>query len=61
MLRRRCPTAAMVPHSRRRHIQQSGQLLMWRRQEWGTTAAVVSHLGYDVLTDVVGCCDVCFC
>jgi hypothetical protein len=23
-------------------------------------AAVVGHLGHDVSTDVVGCCDVCF-
>jgi hypothetical protein len=23
-------------------------------------AAVVGHLGHDVSTDIVGCCDVCF-
>ena len=33
---------------------------MWRRREWDTMAAVVGHLGHDMSTDVVGCCDVCF-
>ena len=35
---------------------------MERSWEWDTMAAVVGHLGHDVLvsTDVVGCCDVCF-
>ena len=44
--------------------QQSANILgdcfMRMRQEWGTMAAVVGHLGHDVSTDVVGCCEVCF-
>jgi hypothetical protein len=54
----------MVPLSRRRRIQQSANTMsnccMERRWEWDTMAAVVGHLGRDVSTDVVGCCDVCF-
>jgi hypothetical protein len=50
---RRRPTAAMVPHS-------MSDCCMWRRREWDTMAAVVGHLGHDVSTDVVGCCDMCF-
>jgi hypothetical protein len=48
----------MVPHSRRRRLQQSanmqGDRCVPRRQEWGTMAAAVGHLGHNVLTDVVG-------
>ena len=60
----RCPTAVVVPHSRRRRIRQSANIMddcfmRWRR-EWDTIAAVVGHLGHDVSKDVVGCCDVCF-
>ncbi len=48
----------MVPHSRRCGIQQSANILGDRcvhwRQEWGTMAAAVGHLGHNVLTDVVG-------
>ena len=40
----------MVPHSRRRHIRQSanimGDCFMRRRREWDTVAAVVGHLGH---------------
>ncbi len=48
----------MVPHSRRRRIQQSSNILgnchlRWR-QEWGTMAAAVGHLGHDTLKDVMG-------
>ncbi len=48
----------MVPHSRRRHIRQSANILHdccvhWHR-EWGTMAAAVGHLGHDVSTKVVG-------
>jgi hypothetical protein len=28
---------------------------MRKRQEWGTIAAAIGHLGHDALTDVVGC------
>jgi hypothetical protein len=53
----RRPTAAMVPHSQRRRIRQSANILgdcfMWRRREWGTMAAVVGHLGHGALTEVV--------
>jgi hypothetical protein len=60
----RRPTAVVVPHSRRRRIRQSANIMddyfMRRRREWDTMAAVADHLGHDMLTDVVGCCDVCF-
>jgi len=50
----RGPTAAVVPHSRRRRIRQSANIMddyfMRGRWEWDN----------DVSTDVVGCCDVCF-
>ncbi len=48
----------MVPHSWRRRIQQSTNILgdccLRLRQEWGTMVAAVSHLGHDALTDIVG-------
>jgi hypothetical protein len=48
----------MVPHSRRRHIRQSANILGDRcvhwRWEWGTMVAAVGQLGHDVSTDVVG-------
>jgi hypothetical protein len=51
-------TATMVPHSWRRRIRQSANILgdccLRRPQEWGTMAAVVGHLGHNVSTDVVG-------
>jgi hypothetical protein len=54
----RRPTAAMVPQSRRRRIQQSANVLGDRcvrwRWEWGTMAANVRHFGHNVSTDVVG-------
>jgi hypothetical protein len=57
-------TAAVVPHSRCCRIRQSANIMddyfMQRRQEWDIMAAVADHLGHDVSTDVVGCCDVCF-
>jgi len=44
---RRRPTAAMVPHSRRRDIRQSANMLgdcsMQRLRVWGTMAATVDH------------------
>ncbi len=48
----------MVPHSRRRCIQQSANILgdhcvRWH-QEWGTMAAAVGRFGHDVSTGVVG-------
>jgi hypothetical protein len=54
----RLPKAAMMPHSLRRGVQQSANIpgdfcLHWR-QEWGTMAAAVGHLGLDELADVVG-------
>ncbi len=55
---RRRPTAAMVPHSQRRRIRQSANILgdhcVRRGWEWGTMAAAVGQLGHDVSTDVVG-------
>jgi hypothetical protein len=49
--------AAMVPHSRRRLIQQSANILgdgsVRRRQEWGTMVTVVGHLGHDMSADIV--------
>ncbi len=48
----------MVPHSQRRCTRLSANILGDRcvrwRQEWGTMAAAVGHLGHDVSTDVVG-------
>jgi hypothetical protein len=48
----------MVPHSRRRRIQQSankmGDHCVRRRWEWGTMAAAVGHLGHDVSSDIEG-------
>jgi hypothetical protein len=54
---RRRPTAAMVPHSQRRRIQQSANILgyccmRWRR-EWGTMSAVVDHFGHKTSTGAV--------
>jgi hypothetical protein len=47
-----------VPHSRRRRIQQSANILgnycLHSHWEWGTMAAAVSHLGHNGLMDVVG-------
>ena len=58
------PTAPMVPHSRRRCIQQSANILVdcsvRQSREWGTMSAVVCHLGHSVSTDVVGVsCSLC--
>jgi len=51
----------MVPHSQRRRMQQSANMLVDCRmrpcREWGTMADAVGHLGHDVLTDVVCCCE----
>ncbi len=48
----------MVPHSRRRRIRQSANILgdrcVRQRWEWGTMAAAVGQLGHDLLTDVDG-------
>ncbi len=50
--------ATMVPHSRRRRIQQSANILgdhcVHQCWEWGTMTDAVGHLSHDVLTDVVG-------
>jgi hypothetical protein len=55
-------TGAMVPDSRRHHIQQSANIIgdcclcrrrRWRR-EWGTMVAAVGHLGHKAWTDFVG-------
>jgi hypothetical protein len=47
-----------VPHSQRRRIQQSANILGDRCVRWhwelGTMAATVSHFGHDMSTDVVG-------
>jgi hypothetical protein len=48
----------MVPHSRRRRIRQSANILgnrcVRRRWEWGTMVAAVGQLDHNVSTDVVG-------
>jgi hypothetical protein len=50
--------AAMVPQSRRHHIQQSTNILgdccMHQHRERGTMAAAIGHLGHNPLTDIVG-------
>jgi hypothetical protein len=48
----------MVPHTRRRRIQQSANILgdccMRQRREWGTMGAAIGHLGHNASTDIVG-------
>ncbi len=47
-----------MPHSWRRRIQQSANILgdccVRRCPEWGTMVAAVGHLGHNVSTDIVG-------
>jgi hypothetical protein len=58
---RRHPQAAMVPHTWRRCMRQSANILgdcfMQRRWEWGKMATAIDHLGHDALADVVGFCE----
>ncbi len=50
--------AAMVSHSRRHRIWQSANIMgdccLCQRQEWGTMAAAIGHLGHNALTDIAG-------
>ncbi len=48
----------MVPHTRHHRTRQFANILgnccMRQRQEWGTMAATIGHLGHDLSMDIVG-------